>query len=427
MLHRQKRHVGRLFSALEGNARVIVITEGVAALSFQWYGTYLPLYMLALGVDEMQVGVLASALILTKLISTLLGGYMADRYGRKRVLVVFDILCWGVPMFLYAIARNPWYFLVGRLINGFVYVVMPSFECLFVEDVPVERRTAVFGVLQLLMAGARLLAPVAGLLVAWMGIVPAGRVIMATCMVSSVAIAVVRQFTMRETSIGRERMSAVQGVPILTLVREYAAVIRLASQYPGLRAFLVVRNLSAFVTTMWTTYSVIYMTDTKGVALPESSVAWLPFVSAVVTMAMILLAADRLRGDRVHGNLIVGQVLWLIAALFFVLSPVKTLWFVVVWAVIHALSTALYRPAEQSYWANLVGDQERAQVFSASSALTALATLPAGPLAGALYTLFPRGPFLLGMLLQVVALGFVVRLSSNPYVLSAGQEPVAER
>jgi len=40
------------------------------------------------------------------------------------VLVVFDILCWGVRMFLYAIARNPWYFLVGRFINGFVYIVL---------------------------------------------------------------------------------------------------------------------------------------------------------------------------------------------------------------------------------------------------------------------------------------------------------------
>jgi MFS family permease len=416
-----------MFSALEGNARVIVITEGVAAISFQWYGTYLPLYMLALGVDEMQVGVLASVLLLTKLISTLLGGYMADRFGRKRVLAVFDILCWGVPMFLYAIAQNPWYFVIGRLLNGFVYVVQPSFECLFVEDVPSERRTAVFGALQFLMAAAQLLAPVAGLMVAWMGIIPAGRVIMATCMVLSVTIAVVRQFAMRETSMGQERMAAVQATPILTLVHEYAAIFRAAAQDRRLRAFLIVRNLGAFVTTMWVTYSVIYMTDPRGVALPESSVALLPFVSALVTMAIIPLAAERLTAERVYGNLIVGQVLWLLGALVFVFSPAGTMWFVTVWAVLNALSTALYRPAEQSYWANVVGDRERAQVFSASSALMALVALPAGPLAGAAYTRFPMGPFLLGMVLNIVALGLVLRLrSSNPRALSAGQESVAE-
>ena len=64
--------------------RVIVITESIAAIFYEWYGTYLPLYMLALGVDEMQIGVLSSVLVLSKLVSTLLGGYVADRFGRKR-------------------------------------------------------------------------------------------------------------------------------------------------------------------------------------------------------------------------------------------------------------------------------------------------------------------------------------------------------
>jgi MFS family permease len=414
LLHRQKRRIGQLFSALEGTARVIVVTEGVAAISFQWYGTYLPLYMLALGVDAMQIGVLSSVLVLTKLISTLLGGYMADRFGRKRVLVLFDILCWGIPMFLYAIAQNPWYFVAGRLINGFVYVVLPSFECLFVEDVPVERRAAVFAALHFLTAGARLLAPVAGLLVAQMGVVLAGRLIMATCMVSSVTIAVVRQFTMRETSMGRERMSAVQGVPVLILVREYAGTIRTAMRDRRVRTFLIVRNLGAFVTTMWMTYSAIYLTDVRGVGLAEPSIAFMPFVSAVVSMAMILLAADRLKTERVYGNLIAGQVLWLLGALFFLISPPGVIGFVLLWALINALSTALFRPAEQSYWANVVGDRERAQVFSASSALMSLVSLPAGPLAGALYMRFSRGPFLLGMALQTASLGLILSIRTKP-------------
>ena len=273
------------------------------------------------------------------------------------------------------------------------------------------------------MAAAQLLAPVAGLMVAWMGIIPAGRVIMATCMVSSVAIAVVRQFTMRETSIGQERMSAVEDMPIPILIREYVATLRVAVQDRRLRVFLLVRNLSAFVTTMWMTYSVIYMTDTRGVALSESSVALLPFVSALVTMAMILLSAGRLRTERVYGNLIVGQVLWLLGSLFFVFSPAGTIWFVLLWAVLDALSTALYRPAEQSYWANAVGDRERAQVFSASSALMALVALPAGPLAGAAYVRYPQGPFLLGMVLHLAALGLILTLrNASPRAPSAGQE-----
>lgn len=406
----QTYRIRRLFRVVKGNARVIVFTEGMAAAPFQWYNTYLPLYMLSLDVSEVQVGLLTSVLIFAQIISTVVGGHFADRFGRKRVLVVGDIICWGVPMLLYAVARNPWYFLAGQLINGFVYVVYPSFECLFVEDVPAEHRTAVFGLLQFLTAAARLLAPVAGYLVAQMGMVRAGRLIMSTNMVFLVGIAILRQFTLQETSVGVERMSAVLGARPLVLVREYVGAVRTMVADRSVRVFLVVRILVAFSTTIWLTYFAIYLTGQRGIGLPKSSIAVIPLVSALVTMGMIVLATDRLRVERGFSNLIIGQVLWLATALCLVLSPAGTMWFVMIGAVLGAISTALFQPASQSYWANIVGDRERALVFSASSALMALFTLPAGPLAGVLYTLFPRGPFLLAMALQAIALGLILKL-----------------
>lgn len=413
MLLRQARQMGRLFSSLEGNARVIVVTEGVAAVSFQWYGSYMPLYMLALGVSKAQVGMLAGAVVLTKTVSTLLGGYAADRFGRKRMLVSVDIVCWGIPMLLYAVAQNPWYFVVGRLINGCVYLVLPSFECLFIEDVPVDRRAGVFGTLQFLTSGARLLAPVAGGLVAWLGIVRAGRLITATCMVSSITIAIVRHFTMRETTMGQERMGSTVGVPPRALIQEYLGIAAAMVRGHGVRTFLLVRGLVAFVTTMWTTYAVIYLTDAQGVALPKSLISLLPLLSALTTMAMLVLSAERIRLTRALDNLLLGQVLWLTAAVCFVASPPGTLWYAVAWAVVGAVSTALFAPAERNYWANVVSDRERAQVFSAGFAFVSLVSLLAGPLAGALYTYRPRSPFLLGIALQVLALGLLWSLRSR--------------
>jgi hypothetical protein len=218
---------------------------------------------------------------------------------------------------------------------------------------------------------------------------------------------------MHETTMGRERMSAVASAPLWSLLREYARALQDAVRDRKLRTFLVVRNLGMFVTTMWITYSVIYLTDAQGVGLAESSVAILPFVSALATIGVILLAAERWQSEHVYGNLLLGQGLWLVAALAYLLAPSGTIGLVVVWAVVSALSTALYRPAERSYWANAVGDRERAQVFAASSALTALVTLPAGPLAGALYAVSPRAPFLLAAGLQLVALGLILSLRTQ--------------
>jgi MFS family permease len=399
-----------LFAAVEGNARVLVVTEGVSAIAFHWYTTYLPLYMVALGVSEMQVGLLASVLIATQFISTLLGGYAADRFGRKRVAVVADIVCWGAPMLLYAIAQNPWYFLVGRLINGFVYIVMPSFECLLVEDVPAERRPAVFGMLRFVYAAANLFVPVAGLLVAGLGMVGAGRVIMATTMVVAVATAVYRQFTLHETQMGQARMAAVAGASPVAAARDYLSAVRAIVADRPTATFLGVRVLVGFVTTIWNTYAVIYLTDALGVGLPKAAVSLLPFVSAAATMAMIVLAANRIRRGSPAANLVIGQLLWLAAALCFVASPAGTLVLALLWALMAAVSSAFFQPASQSYWANVVDERKRAQIYSAAAAAIALGALPAGPLAGALYAANPRAPFVLGIGVQVIVLGVILAL-----------------
>jgi MFS family permease len=417
------RQIGKVFSVVQGNARVIVITEGISSVFFQWYGTYLTLYMLALGVSEIEVGLLTSLLIFTQLISTLFGGYVADRFGRKLVLVVADIVCWGVPFALYAVAQNPWYFVIGRFINGFIYIVMPAFDCLFVEDVEMEHRPAVFGMNQLLNAAASLLAPVAGVMVSAWGMVPAGRVMMASAGAVAVIIAIVRLFTLKETSVGRERMSQTAQLSPGASIREYSAAVVSMVRDQKVRQFLIVRNLAAFATTMWATYAVIYLADAKGVGLHESIISLIPFVSSLATILMILLAADGYRSDRIYRNLLIGQVLWLASAVIFLASPQKTIWFALVATFLSAIYTALYTPASSSYWANIVGDHERAQVFSASSTILSLLTLPAAPLAGLLYLLWPRAPFCFAAALQLVVLGMLVGMWKK----ESGEQRVGKR
>ena len=74
---------------------------------------------------------------------------------------------------------------------------------------------------------------------------------------------------------------------------------------------------------------------------------------------------------------------------------------------------ALYQSASKSYWAAIVEDRDRAMIFSASAALMSLGTVPAGPIAGVLYTVAPRLPFWLAVVLQVAALLLVLSLRRN--------------
>lgn len=407
-LNKWTRPAQALFRSVKGNARVIVITEGISNIAFQWYSTYLSLYFLALGLDEVTIGWLASASIFTQLASTIVGGNFADRFGRKRVLVVGDILCWGIPLVLYGVAQNPWYLIIGRLLNGFIYVVFPSFECLFVEDVAEENRPAVYGLLQFLTAAGSLLAPLAGFLVVKFGMITAGRVMMLFTAGMSVAIAIARQFTLHETNMGNERMSSTAGINPLTMLKEYNTAVKTIAGDRRVWSFLGVRILGAASGVVWSTYGMVFLTSQEGARLPEAVVSFVPALSAVVTLAAVLLTARRITGEHLFANMVLGQLVWLVGALVFVLSPLEPVWMGVLWTILNAISVVLYLPAGMSYWANIVDEHQRALIFSTATALIALFTLPIGPLAGYLFTLSPRLPFLFTLVIQALALVAII-------------------
>jgi len=105
-------------------------------------------------------------------------------------------------------------------------------------------------------------------------------------------------------------------------------------------------------------------------------------------------------------------VIWLSSAALVALSPSGTILPAILSTVLGAVSTALFQPASQSYRARIVDVKTRAQAFSAASAVAVLCTLPAGPLAGLLYTLQPRAPFALGIAVQLVVI--LLSLWSQP-------------
>ena len=70
---------------------------------------------------------------------------------------------------------------------------------------------------------------------------------------SSVAIAIVRQLTLRETTVGQERMADTVGLMPLEMLREYLGAIRNAVRDRRIRTYLVVRNLVTFNAVMWAT------------------------------------------------------------------------------------------------------------------------------------------------------------------------------
>ena len=75
-----------LFTALKnfkGNARGVVFTEPIWGIPYNLYAPYISVYMLALGLNDRQIGTVISIGLAFQVFTALLSGMITDRLGRN--------------------------------------------------------------------------------------------------------------------------------------------------------------------------------------------------------------------------------------------------------------------------------------------------------------------------------------------------------
>jgi len=97
-----------------------------------------------LGVSPIIVGFLATIQNTSRILFQLPGGMLADRIGRKRVIVYGTALRVIAPIFLYF--AKSWYWVVpGMIINACASIYMPAFNAIIAESLPKDKKGAGFG------------------------------------------------------------------------------------------------------------------------------------------------------------------------------------------------------------------------------------------------------------------------------------------
>jgi MFS family permease len=97
-----------------------------------------------LGVSAVIVGFLATIQNTSRILFQLPGGMLADRIGRKRVIVYGTALRVISPIFLYF--AKSWYWVVpGMIINACASIYMPAFNAIIAESLPKDKKGAGFG------------------------------------------------------------------------------------------------------------------------------------------------------------------------------------------------------------------------------------------------------------------------------------------
>jgi len=386
--------------SLRGNARGCVYTEPLWGIPFNLYAPYVSVYMLALGLTDVQIGSLVSIGLVLQIVSALLSGAITDKLGRKRATLIFDILSWSVPTLIWAIAQNFTYFLVAAVVNSMWRITMNSWTCLLVEDTDPKLLVDIYTWIYIGGLLSAFFAPLAGLLINAFSLVPTMRGLYLLAFVMMTAKFVIMNAFVKETRQGLVRMAESKHQSMVELLREYTGVIRQILAAPQTLLTLGIMLVMSITQMVHGTFWSIYVTEK--LHIPTQHLALYPFARSVVMLLFFFTIMPKLRELNPRHPMLLGFGSFVLSQALLILSPEKSYLMVLMSTFLEACSIATVSIMLDRRAVVTVDADERARILAVMYVVVILFSSPFGWIAGNLSQLDRTLPFALNIGLFLV-------------------------
>jgi DHA1 family multidrug resistance protein-like MFS transporter len=183
----------------------------VMNVGFSLIMPFLPLYVKQMGVQgnkvELWTGLIFSANFITAAISLPFWGGVADRYGRRPMMIRAGIGM-GIVVSLMGLAHQPWQLFVLRLLQGTTVGFMPAAVAYMTTITPKDRTGYMLGMVQTANTAGTILGPfVGGILATFVGYRPIFFLTGAACMISALIALVFLRENFTPVAKGRRTSS----------------------------------------------------------------------------------------------------------------------------------------------------------------------------------------------------------------------------
>ncbi len=394
---------------LQGNVRPCIVWEPLYGIPYHLVTPFAALYMAALGLSDARIGLVAAVGALSTFVMSLLSGPLVDRFGRRATLLVSDLVSYGFACLLWAFARSGWWFFAATVFNGARRVSTTSWNCLYIEGTDPNLLVHIGTLIGIAGQVSVFFAPLAGLIVARLTLVPAVRILyvfFCACMTCK-AVVIFRQT--KEMPFGRERMALSRGRPFLAQVFGFPEVFRAFVKQPGTPIVLALAAVQSVIMLVSDTFLALYVT--RAVGVPDALVSVFPILTAVAMLAVYAFVSHRVRLSAVHRPLTAAFVVQIVCASLLIALPRGAVVPALGCVLLSGVSMGLLAPLMETLTALHVDAGERARVLGVIYAAVQLVTAPFAYLAGLLSQKAAMAPFLL--IILVSALGLFVAMRSR--------------
>lgn len=388
--------------SLRGNVRGVVLTEPLWGIPYNLYAPYVSVYMLALGLTDSQIGLVASVGLTCQIFWTMISGAVTDKYGRKRTTLIGDLISWSIPCLIWAVAQDINAFLLAAVINSIWRVASNSWLCLLVEDTDPALLVDVYSLIYISGQLVAFFSPLASLLIAQYSLVPTMRGLYLFAFVMMTAKFVIMNAMVVEPTQGVARMQATQHQSLFSIMRGSGSVLGQILRSPET---LVTGGLMVLVTISLTIHNTFWGVLVTEKLQVESRYLAFYYVARSLTMLFFyFMVMPRLRIADVRKPMIFGFTGLILSWSLLILIPPQSYLLLLVATILEGCSIPITNPLLDKLVATTVDPKERARVMSILYLAVLTCTSPFGWIAGQASEISRNLPFVLNIGLFTLAI-----------------------
>jgi MFS family permease len=396
--------IRRRFGFMRGNIAVLTVTQVLGRFFRSMVMPYASLYVLALGGESSQIGVINSLRPLAGLIMFPLAGYFTDRAGRKKLIAIAGYLS-AITMLLYVFAPSWEWIALAAFLQGFMVIMFPPTSAIMADSLAPESRGVGVATMNTLASVLGMFSPyIAAIIIQIYGTAPGMRILYALLAGAIALGATINLRFLKETTSESDKGPSMS---VSQIFRDaYGGIPAMFRRLPvSVRALGIVVILGFMANGVATSFWVIYAVEEIGL----STVDWglILFIEAALK-AVIYIPAGVLV-DRY------GRTRSLMASLLFSLVSIPTFiiarGFYQVLAIRLAVGVAnvLFIPACSALMADCVPRDIRGRAMAALGRGTVLVGATGGGTGG------PGMGFLITIPVMVSSLAGGLLYAANPH------------
>ncbi|HAA25510.1 MAG TPA: MFS transporter [Ruminiclostridium sp.] len=401
----KKHQLLRTLVELRGNPRACVYTEPMWGLSMNLCLPYATVYKLALGLSEVQVGIVVSISLFSQMIFAFFSGAIIDKMGRRRSTAVFDFLAWCIPCLIWAFSQGFWFFVVAALFNGMLKIPTVSWDCLLIEDAPKDKITQIYSWVIIFGNLSALFAPISSLLVAKLTLAPALRILYINAFVIMTAKLLLLYRFSTETEVGKMRREATRNMSWIEMLSGYKDALRKIKNSRGTIFAIVISILVEIAAMIGMTFWQVIAS--RRIGIPDELLPIFPMARSILSIFLFFTVISRIRQSKLKLPLYGGFLSSIIGCVLLISITNTGVWGYVILSVsliFEALGMAVLSTLRESLVAIHADRTERSRIMALLQTMVMLVSVPFGYIGGLLSDISKVLPFVLIIALLIAGM-----------------------